>query len=148
MGTVDLRFEYRLPKKAVYEWWTDLSGQGYVGRALKSIRPVGSEGEKVLVETKWKMVGRSMMFVERLSLLSEDHWVWEPEIFGVHITDIFTLQELAGGITELRIHSESLAKGLKGKCFNFTAGWMLKRYMIKEWEAASDAFKAEKSISS
>ncbi len=52
MSVLHLNFEYNLPKKAVYDWWADLSGTGYVGKALKSIKPVGEEGGKTWVETK------------------------------------------------------------------------------------------------
>ncbi len=73
MPELHLSFEYDLPKKVIYDWWTDLSGTGYVGKSLKSLKPVGREGEKILVETKWKIIGMTMTLLERLSLHSEDH---------------------------------------------------------------------------
>ncbi len=48
LGIVELLFDYEFPKKVVYDWWTDLFGRGYIGKALKSLKPVGSEGEKSL----------------------------------------------------------------------------------------------------
>lgn len=140
MRTLDFQFEYQLPMKAVYAWWTDLSGKGFVGDSLKSLKPVGKEGEKILVETKWKMMGKETTMVEKLSLLSEDHWIWEPaEMMGIRVTDDFTLHELPGGGTQLKIRSEWIPKGLKGKFVNFAMGRMIARSFAKEWQAAHDA---------
>lgn len=41
-----LEFIYDFPPKAVHDWWTDLSGTGYVGVALKAVRPFGEDGGK------------------------------------------------------------------------------------------------------
>ncbi len=140
MRTLNYQFEYKLPKKAVYDWWTDLSGQGFVGDSMKSLKPVGKEGEKTLVETKWKLMGVERTMVEKLSVLSEDHWIWEPaEMMGIHVTDDFSLHELQGGGTQLNIHSEVTSKGLKGKFVNLVMGRMFARSFRKEWEASHDA---------
>ncbi len=145
MRMVELHFDYEFPKKAVYDWWTDLSGRGYIGRALKSLKPIGREGEKILVETRWSMMGLPIALCERLSLLKKDHWIWEPEIFGIHITDDFTLHELGNHVNRLRIRSEFKPKGLKGWIANIAIGWALKRMMVKEWKAADAAFRWETS---
>jgi hypothetical protein len=137
-----LRFEYERPKKLVHDWWTDLSGTGYVGRALKSVRPIGKEGEKLLVETKWRMMGMTMTLVEKLTLLSEDQWTWEPHLFGIFITDEFGLAE-ADGKTTLKIDSTIAPRGMKGKLMRFLLGRKLDRMMMDEWESASRAFLDE-----
>ncbi len=137
-----LNFEYNLPKKVVYEWWTDLSGTGYVGKALKSIKPIGEEGEKTLVETKWKIMGMTKRLVERLTLISEDHWIWQPTIFGIEITDDFRLS-LRNGRTMLTIDSASVPKGIKGKLAHWMLGSMLDKMMVDEWKSASDALVKE-----
>jgi hypothetical protein len=138
-----LRFEYERPKKLVYDWWTDLSGTGYVGRALKSARPIGKEGEKLLVETKWTMMGMTITLVEKLTLRSEDHWTWEPHLFGIYITDEFRLAEEADGRTTLKIDSTSVPLGMKGKVMHFMLGRNLDKMMVEEWESASRAFLEE-----
>ena len=69
MPALHLRFEYELPQKAVYEWF-DLSGTGYVGMALKSIKPIGKEGEKILVKTRWRIIGVTKTLLERTSAKS------------------------------------------------------------------------------
>ena len=114
MKELHLRFEYERPKKLVYDWWTDLSGKGYVGRALQSVRPIGKEGEKLLVETKWRMMGMTMKLVETLALRSEDHWTWEPHPLGIFITDEFRLAE-AEGRTTLEIDSTIVPRGMKAR---------------------------------
>ncbi len=64
-------------------------------------------------------------------------------MFGINITDDFTLRESGNNGIQLRIHSEFNAKGLKGRLENLTIGWALERMMVKEWKAASTAFKTE-----
>ncbi len=144
MRTVNLQYEYQLPKKAVFEWWTDLSGRGYVGHSLKSLKPIGKEGDKILVETKWKAMGMERTMVEKLSFVSDDHWIWEPaEMMGIRVTDDFSLHELPGRATQLRIRSEWRPTGLKGKFVNLTMGRMLARSFVKEWNRASEACNTE-----
>ncbi len=142
MSVLHLNFEYNLPKKEVYDWWTDLSGTGYVGRALKSIRPIGREGEKTLVETKWKIMGMTKRLVERLTLISEDHWIWQPTIFGIEITDEFRLST-RNETTVLTIESTSIPKGIKGQLANLMLGPMLDNMMVDEWKSASDILVRE-----
>ena len=140
MRTLYLQFNYESPKKTIYDWWTDLSGKGFVGDTMKSLKPAGKEGEKILVETQWKMMGMERTMVEKLSLLSDDHWIWEPaQMLGIQVTDDFTLHELPGGGTQLEIRSEWIPKGLKGKFINFALGRMIARSFVKEWQAANDA---------
>ncbi len=146
MGTVDLHFEYNLAKKAVYDWWTDLSPKGYVGKALQSIKIIGREDGKILVETRWKVMGREHTMQEKLSLISEDHWIWEPHMgFGIQINDDFTLNTLEDGRVQLRIHSEQHSTGLEGKLLHFLMGRALRRSMRQEWEAANQALLRELS---
>jgi hypothetical protein len=142
LSEIHLRFEYTLPVKTVYDWWTDLSGTGYIGKALKSIKPVGKEGEKILVETKWKMLGMTKTLLERLTLISEDHWVWQPTIFGIEITDDFRL-ETKEGKTILRIDSVARPNGVKGKLAQLMLGGMLDRMMVDEWNSASEFLVSE-----
>jgi hypothetical protein len=142
LSEIHLRFEYELPKKAVYDWWTDLSGTGYVGNALKSIKPVGRDGEKILVETRWVIMGKTKKLLERLTLISQDHWVWQPTIFGIEITDDFRL-ESEGDKTILRIDSKAGPKGMKGKLAQMMFGGMLDRMMVNEWNSASEAMVSE-----
>lgn len=143
MTELHLQFEYALPRKVVHDWWTDLSGTGYVGRALKSVRPVGKEGEKILVETRWKIMGMTMTLVEKLTLHSEDYWTWEPYLLGIHITDEFRLAAGSAGKTLLMIDSTISPRGMKGKLMHFLLGGKLDRMMICEWESASNAFVEE-----
>jgi len=70
LHALHLRFEYDLPQKAVYEWWTDLSGTGYAGMAWKSIKPIGKEGAKILVKTRWRIIGVTKTLLERTSAKS------------------------------------------------------------------------------
>lgn len=138
-----LQFEYKLPKKLVRDWWTDLSGTGYVGKALKSIRPIGKEGEKILVETEWRIMGMTMTLVEKLTLHSDDHWTWEPHLLGIYITDEFRLAGDASGKTRLTIDSIISPQGMKGRLMYFLLGRKLDRMMINEWESASVALVEE-----
>lgn len=142
LSELHLRFEYNVPQKRVFQWWTDLSGSGYVGKALKSINPVGREGESTLVETRWTILGMTKTLLERLTLLSEDQWVWQPTIFGIEITDTFRLTS-ADGKTTLTIDSESKPKGMRGKLAQAMFGRMLDKMMVIEWNSASDALASE-----
>jgi uncharacterized membrane protein len=143
LPTIDLNFEYNLPKRAVYEWWTDLSGVGYVGKALKSLRVVGKEGEKIVVETQWKIMGMTIKILERFTIHSDEHWIWEPSLFGIDIKDEFRLETKSGEKTILRIHSDISPRGMKGKLSYLMLGWKLDRMMIEEWRAASQALISE-----
>lgn len=68
MHKLELHYDYELRMTVIHDWWTDLSGTGYVGVNLKSLRPVGKEGEKTLVETKMEDEGdMNMTLVEKLS---------------------------------------------------------------------------------
>ncbi len=145
MPELHLSFEYDLPKKVIYDWWTDLSGTGYVGKSLKSLKPVGREGEKILVETKWKIIGMTMTLLERLSLHSKDHWTWEPELLGIQIVDEFTLTEIGEGRVQLTIDSRITPRGMKGKLMHLLLGRKLDKMMIEEWESASKALISESS---
>jgi len=127
---------------AVHHWWTDLSGVGYVGRALKSVRPIGREGEVTLVETKWKIMGTMKRLVEKLTLDSENHWVWQPTIFGIEITDDFQLTS-RNGKTVLTIDSTAKPRGTKGRLAQLMLGLMLDRMMLNEWKSASEAMSSE-----
>lgn len=138
-----LQFEYDLSKEVVHMWWTDLSGTGYVGKALKSIRPIGKEGEKILVETKWRIMGMTVTLVEKLTLHSKDHWTWEPHLFGIYITDEFRIAPEADGKTLLTIDSTISPQGVKGRLMHFLLGRKLERMMTSEWESASGAFAEE-----
>jgi hypothetical protein len=129
MGIIDLQFEYDLPKKIVYDWWTDLSPKGYIGKALKSIKKIREEDGKILVETHWQLMGRNRTMQEKLSLLSEDHWIWEPEMgFGIQITDDFTLTTLEDGKVQLKIHSIQQSTGFEGRLTQFLMGRVLRRH--------------------
>lgn len=142
MSHLHLEFEYDLPLRAVYGWWTDLSGVGYVGRALKAIRPIRKEGEVMLVETKWKIMGMTKTLVERLTLISEDHWVWQPTIFGIEITDDFRLVS-RNGKTALLIDSKAKPTGTRARLAHLLLGPMLDKMMTNEWKAASEALVSE-----
>jgi len=138
-----LQFEYELPRKLVYDWWTDLSGTGYVGKALKSVKRIGKEGEKILVETKWRIMGMTVTLVEKLTLHSEDRWTWEPHLMGIYITDEFRLAVDANGKTCLTIDSIISPRGMKGELLYFLLGRKLDTMMVSEWESASRAFVDE-----
>ncbi len=90
-------------------------------------------------------MGVPITLCEKLSLINEEHWIWEPHMFGIRITDDFMLLE-SGKVIQLRIHSEFKPKGLNGKTANFAIGWALKRMMMKEWKAASVAFRTEAKV--
>lgn len=143
MAELHLEFEYDLPKKTVYDWWTDLSGEGYVGRALKSVKAVGKDGEGILVETKWKIMGATMTLREKLTLHSEDHWAWEPQPLGIYIRDEFRLTEVEEGRVRLTIDSYVTPRGIKGKLAHLFLGRKLEGMMVEEWSAASKAMVAE-----
>lgn len=143
MHKLELHYDYELPMKVIHDWWTDLSGTGYVGVNLKSLRPVGKEGEKTLVETKWKMMGMNMTLVEKLSPISEDHWIWEPRIMGIEIIDDFRLREVKGGKVRLTIESTMNPAGMKGKVMQLMMGGTLEKIMINEWNSADKAFREE-----
>ncbi len=129
--------------KVIHDWWTDLSGTGYVGVNLKSLRPVGKETEKTLVETKWKMMGMNTTLVEKLSLISEDHWIWEPRIMGIEIIDDFRLREVERSKVRLTIESTMNPAGMKGKVMQLMLGGTLDKIMINEWNSADKAFREE-----
>jgi hypothetical protein len=143
-----IQFVYGRPKRLVYDWWTDLSGTGYVGKALKSVRPVGKDGEKTLVETKWKILGMKMTLVEKLTMYSEDHWTWEPHLLGIYITDEFRLAASETGKTRMTIDSVILPRGMKGKLMLLLLERKLDRMMRSEWESASVAFVEESAAKS
>ncbi len=145
MPELHLEFEYNLPNIVVHEWWTDLSGTGYVGKALKSTRPAGKEEEKILVETKWRIMGMTMTLLERLSIHSQDHWTWEPHLLGIYITDEFRLSQTTAGRVRLTIDSTITPRGIKGKIAYFLLGRKLDRMMTEEWESASKALVVEVS---
>jgi hypothetical protein len=138
-----LYYDYELPLKVIYDWWTDLSGTGYVGVRLKSVRPIGKEGEKILVQTKWKMMGMNMTLVEKLSLISQDHWIWEPHVMGIDIVDDFRLRDAEGGEVRLTIESTMNPAGMKGKAMQLVMGRMLDKIMINEWDSADRVFREE-----
>ncbi|MDH2900624.1 MAG: hypothetical protein PXY39_06600 [archaeon] len=143
MPDVDLTFGYDLPLKVVYDWWTDLSGIGYVGKSLKSLRQIGKNEEgKILVKTKWKVMGMNMRMVERLTLDSLNHWVWEPHMLGIYITDNFHLDENESG-SRLHIISEFHPKGMRGKLARKMLGGYLRKLMTEEWMSADRAFRTE-----
>src|SRR2546428_11745225 len=110
--------------------------------ALKSIKPIGKEGEKILVKTRWRMMGMTKTLLERLTLISDDHWVWQPTIFGIEITDDFRLVSV-GGKTILPIDSDIRPKGLKAELEQMMLGAMLERMMVNEWYSASEALVSE-----
>ena len=144
MGTVDLHFEYNYPKKAVNDWWTDLTPKGYIGKALQSINITGKEDGKLLLETRWKIMGRTRTMQEKLTLITEDHWTWQPTIgFGIQIKDGFTLNTLPDGRTQRKIHSQQSSTGLEGKILHLLMGRILRRSMRQEWEAANQAILRE-----
>ncbi len=129
--------------KVIHDWWTDLSGTGYVGVRLKSLRPVGKEGGKTLVETRWKMMGMNMTLVEKLSLISDDHWIWEPRIMGIEVIDVFRLRGIEDGKVRLTIESTMKPAGMKGKVMQLMMGRILDKIMVNEWNSANKAFKEE-----
>jgi len=77
------RFGYGFPKKTICNWRTDVSGQGYVGRSLKSAQLIAKHGEKNVVKTQWEIMGKRMILMERLTLDPPDHWVWETHMLGI-----------------------------------------------------------------
>lgn len=137
-----LEFEYDLPSKAVHEWWTDLSGKGYVGKALKAIKPLSGEGNTRMIETKWRIMGMTMTLLEKLTLASEEHWIWQPTIFGIAITDDFRLSN-RGGRTVLTILSTKEPRGMTGGLAQMMLGSFLDRMMASEWKSASAAMVSE-----
>ena len=142
LPAVDLTFDYDLPARLVHDWWTDLSGTGYVGKSLKSIRTIGREDDKILVETKWKVMRRNMKLIERFTPESANHWTWEPTIMRIHITDDFKLEE-KGGRATLRIVSDFEPQGIKGKLSAMMFGRYLRKMMRDEWYSADDALRRE-----
>jgi len=142
LSHLHLEFEYELPLDAVYEWWTDLSGIGYVGKSLKALKPIGKEGNAILVETKWRIMGMTRTLVEKLTLESQEHWTWQPAIFGIEITDDFRLVA-RNRKTVLTIDSEIKPKGVKGWLTHMMVGSMLERMMADEWKSASEALVSE-----
>ncbi|MBI2127163.1 MAG: hypothetical protein HYU02_07625 [Thaumarchaeota archaeon] len=145
MTYIELEFEYDSSMQTVFDWWTDLSSKGYVGKSLKSIEPVGKEGEKVLVRTKWVVMGFTMHLNEKLTLDPPNHWVWEPHIMGIDIIDDFRLEH-KGEKLVLHIHSESKPRGMKGRLASLMLGWLLDRMMVNEWVSADQALRKETDV--
>ncbi len=87
-------------------------------------------------------MGMTKTLLERLTLISEDHWVWQPTIFGIEITDDFRLAS-SGGKIILTIDSENRPKGMKGKLAHMMFGAMLEGMMVNEWNSASGALVSE-----
>lgn len=143
MPGLELHYDYDLPMKVIHDWWTDLSGKGYVGINLKSLQPVSSKGDKVLVQTKWKMMGMGMTLLEKLSLVSEDHWIWEPHVMGIDVVDDFRLKEVEGSKVRLTIESTMKPAGMKGKVMRLMIGRLLDKIMTNEWDSADRAFREE-----
>ena len=140
---MELQFEYAFPMKTIYDWWTDLSGEGYVGRSLKSTQLIASHDEKSVVGTRWEVIGNRLTLMERLTLDPPDHWVWESHMFGVNMVHDFRLKETDGGKITLTIRSDVIPRGCKGRIMNLMAGWFLRKMMIDEWESADKAFRLE-----
>ena len=113
-----------------------------MGKSLKSIHPIGKEDNKILVETKWKVMGLNMKLIERFTPETASHWIWEPHIMGIHITDDFRLEE-KGGRTILRIVSEFEPRGVKGKLSAMMFGRYFRKMMRDEWYSADDALRRE-----
>ncbi len=145
MTPIELKFEYDSSIQTVYGWWTDISNKGYVGKSLKSIEPIGREDEKILVKTKWVIMGFTMHLTEKLTLNPPNHWVWEPHLMGIDIIDDFQLEQTAEKVV-LHIHSKTMPRGMKGRLASFMLGWLLDRMMINEWSSADQAFRQEMSI--
>lgn len=146
MSRIRLEFQYAAPPDRVFQWWTDLSGVGYVGRKLRSLTVVGKEGDRTLVRTKWKMMGMTKTIIERFSVLSPMRWRWEPRLFGIAIVDDFELTESSNGRTTLAIVSEAKENSLMGRVAQIIMGRYLKRVMVEEWESADDAFRSEAGL--
>ena len=104
---LELRFEYGFPVKTIYDWWTDLSGQGYVGRSLKSAQLIAKHREKNVVKTQWEIMGKRMILMERLTLDPPDHWVWETHMLGIDMVHDFRLEEIRDGRIVMRIRSDT-----------------------------------------
>ncbi len=145
MPDVDLTYEYKLPGRQVYDWWTDVSGKGYVGKSLKEISLSGKEHGtgKSLVNTRWKIMGMNMKMMEKLTLEPPNHWIWEPHMMGIQIDDDFHLIEDNGKRVTLHIVSNMHPKGTMGKMAYLIIGWYLRRLMRNEWDAADRAFREE-----
>ena len=142
MPDVALTFDYDFPSKMVYDWWTDLSGKGYIGKSLKSIRQIGKENRKIRVETRWKVMGLTIKMIESLTMDSTKHWIWEPHMMGIHIVDDFKLDDIDGK-SRLHIKSEFHPVGIKGKLARMMFGRYLRRLMTEEWISADRAFRDE-----
>jgi hypothetical protein len=137
-----LQFEYDLPAMLVHDWWTDLSGKGYVGKALRAIRPIREDNGALQVETEWRVLGMTMTLVEKFTLISAEHWIWQPTIFGIAITDDFELST-RNGKTVLTIQSMAEPRGMKGWLAHLLLGPVLDRMMVDEWKSASEALVSE-----
>lgn len=140
---LELRFGYGFPMKTIYDWWTDLPREGYVGRSLKSTQLIARHDEKNVVRTRWEIMGKRMILMERLTLDPPDHWVWEPHMLGIDMVHDFRLKETEGGKIALTIHSDMIPRGSKGRIMNLMVGWFLRKMMVDEWESADKAFKLE-----
>ena len=95
---IDVSFLYEDDVRTLYEWWTDLSGEGYVGVALKGIELIGEDGEKRLVRTRWTLMGFTTSLEEHLTVNPPDHWIWEPRMMGIHAAHNFRLKPKDGKI--------------------------------------------------
>ncbi len=132
LGSVmQLEFEYDLSSMAVHDWWTDLSGKGYVGKALRAIKPLDEEGNARMVETRWRIMAMTMTLLEKLTLASEEHWIWQPTILGIAITDDFRISN-RDGRTVLTILSTKEPRGMTGRLAQMMLGSFLDRMMADE----------------
>jgi hypothetical protein len=129
--------------KTIYDWWTDLSGEGYVGRSLKSTQLIARHDEKNVVRTRWEIMEKRIVLMERLTLDPPDHWVWESHMLGIDMVHDFRLKETEGGKIALTIRSDMIPEGSKGRIMKLIVGWFLRRMMVDEWESADRAFKLE-----
>jgi hypothetical protein len=129
--------------KTIYDWWTDLSGQGYVGRSLKSAQLIAKHGEKNVVKTQWEIMGKRMILMERLTLDPPGHWVWETHMLGIDMVHDFRLEEIRDGKIVMTIRSDTTRRSFKSGIINLMIGWFVRKMMIDEWECADKAFRLE-----
>jgi len=140
---LELRFEYGFPMKTIYDWWTDLSGQGYVGRSLKSAQLIAKHGMKNVVKTQWEIMGKRMILMERLTLDPPDHWVWETHMLGIDMVHDFRLEEIRDGRIVMTIRSDTTRRGFRNGIINLMIGWFVRKMVIDEWECTDKAFRLE-----
>jgi hypothetical protein len=141
LSRLESRFEYDLPKKAIYDWWTDVSGEGYIGKSLKSTQLIARHGESNVIKTQWETVGKRMTLMERLTVDPPDHWFWESRMFGIDLVHDFRLEKSRDDKTVMTIRSRP--RCLKGRIINLMIGWLLGNMMVNEWESADKAFRLE-----